>query len=65
MLGPEQAALLHAMAGYRNRLTHFYDEVTAEELYDITTHRLGDVESVLEAILSFLRGHPELLDGSL
>ncbi len=28
-----QGALLHDMAGYRNRLTHFYDEVTAAELF--------------------------------
>lgn len=30
--------ILLDMAGYRNRLTHFYDEVTAAELFDICAH---------------------------
>jgi uncharacterized protein YutE (UPF0331/DUF86 family) len=41
-----------AMAGYRNRLTHHYDEVTPEELYDIVTRRLGDVARVADALRS-------------
>ncbi len=32
------------MAGYRNRLVHFYDEVTQEELYGIIQHDLTDLE---------------------
>ena len=32
------------MAGYRNRLVHFYDEVTEQELYEIIKTRLGDIE---------------------
>lgn len=33
---------LYKMAGYRNRLTHFYFEVTPEEVYDIIQHKLAD-----------------------
>jgi uncharacterized protein YutE (UPF0331/DUF86 family) len=32
------------MAGYRNRLVHFYDEITKEELYQIIKNDLGDLE---------------------
>lgn len=32
------------MAGYRNRLVHFYDEITPQELYSIVTSDLGDIE---------------------
>jgi len=39
------------MAGYRNRLTHFYDEITSEELFDILRHRLGDLDAVREALI--------------
>jgi len=53
------------MAGYRNRLTHFYNEVTPGELYEILTTRIGDIESVLEEILEWLRSNPESLDTSL
>ncbi len=53
------------MAGYRNRLTHFYDEVTPEELFKILTTQITDIESVLEETLSWLRSNRELVDTSL
>ena len=31
----EEADLLQILAGYRNRLVHFYHEVSVEELYEI------------------------------
>jgi uncharacterized protein YutE (UPF0331/DUF86 family) len=33
-------------AGFRNRLTHFYDEVTAEELLGVTRDDLDDLEHI-------------------
>lgn len=53
------------MAGYRNRLTHFYDEVTPAELYAILTGELKDVEAVLAAVLAWVTEHPERVDRSL
>lgn len=38
------------MAGFRNRLTHFYDEVTPRELYGIVRDDLGDLEAVASAL---------------
>lgn len=38
------------MAGFRNRLTHFYEEVTPRELYGIVCHELGDLQAVSEAL---------------
>lgn len=35
---------LSQMAGYRNRMVHFYQEVTKEELYQIIQEDLGDLE---------------------
>jgi len=49
---PELAERFTAMAGYRNRLTHHYDEVTPEELYGIITERLGDVSAIAESLRS-------------
>ena len=46
------------MAGYRNRLTHFYAEISEEELYDIIKNRLGDFENFLSEIKKVLE-HPE------
>jgi uncharacterized protein YutE (UPF0331/DUF86 family) len=41
---------LQEMAGFRNRLTHFYDEVTPQELYAIVRDELGDLEAVADAL---------------
>lgn len=57
--------LLVEMAGYRNRLTHFYDEVTTAELFGICAHRRADILRVRDAILDWLRRHPEAVDGAL
>jgi uncharacterized protein YutE (UPF0331/DUF86 family) len=43
---PRLADVLEKLAGYRNRLTHFYDEVTDEELYDVLRNRLADLEEI-------------------
>jgi len=42
------------MAGYRNRLVHFYHEVTDEELYSIIRNNLGDLRRFVAAIKSYL-----------
>ena len=47
------------MARYRNRMVHFYDDVTPPELYGILTGERGDVEEVLMAIQLWLTAHPE------
>lgn len=65
VLKPERVRLLVDMAGYRNRLTHFYDEVGPEELYGILTTRVGDIEAVLDEILQWLRSNPEMIDTAL
>ena len=45
---------LKAMAGYRNRLTHFYAEITPEEIYAILKNNLGDFDIFLKAIKEVL-----------
>ena len=61
VLSVDEAALLRTMAGYRNRLVHFYHEVSPEELYEVCAHRLGDLEQVLAAYRRWLQEHPERL----
>jgi uncharacterized protein YutE (UPF0331/DUF86 family) len=38
------------IAGHRYRMTHFYDEITPEELYSIVRERLGDLEPLAHAL---------------
>jgi uncharacterized protein YutE (UPF0331/DUF86 family) len=55
---------LSNMAGYRNRMVHFYDEVTPRELYAIITHNLGDLEVFAQAAVAAL-DRPEQYDLSV
>lgn len=43
------------MAGYRNRIVHFYHEITDEELYQIIQNDLRDIECILEEIGKFIK----------
>ena len=46
------------MAGYRSRLTHFYHDITAKELYEIISTQLTDIETFLVRVKKLL-SHPE------
>jgi uncharacterized protein YutE (UPF0331/DUF86 family) len=64
-LTEDEARLMGGLAGYRNRLVHFYHHVSDEELLEICRHRLGDVEGLLERFTAWLLAHPEKVDRSL
>lgn len=59
VLSAENARSLHVMAGYRNRLVHFYHEVSPEELYNICANQLGDIETIQAAYRQWVLAHPE------
>lgn len=46
---------LYKMAGYRNRLTHFYLEVSPEEMYKIIKKDLSDFQTFLKHIKKLLK----------
>lgn len=47
---PRLGDILHKLAGFRNRLTHFYQEVTAEELFGIVQNQLEDLEQIADEL---------------
>lgn len=49
---------LAKMANYRNRLVHFYAEITPQELYDLLRNNLGDFDIFLHAVKVLLE-NPE------
>jgi len=49
--------ILIVMAGYRNRMVHFYREVTPEELHHIVFNNLNDFDRFSKEIVSFIRAH--------
>jgi uncharacterized protein YutE (UPF0331/DUF86 family) len=65
VLTDQETQILGVLAGYRNRLVHFYHEVSQDEMYEICSHRLSDVEMISRAFQAWLKAHPEKLNSSL
>lgn len=54
VMGAESAELMRKMAGYRNRMVHFYHEISSEELYEICSRHLPEVEFLLRELLNWI-----------
>jgi uncharacterized protein YutE (UPF0331/DUF86 family) len=65
VLSHSQARLLATLAGYRNRMVHFYHEVTFEELYEICRVDLDDLLKIKIAFLEWIKSNPDQIDDSL
>ena len=64
-LDESESDMFKRLAGYRNRMVHFYHEVSDNELFEICSSQLSDVIYVTEAIKIWINSHPELIDGTL
>ena len=53
----ELSDVLITMAGYRNRMVHFYREVTPQELYQIAKDNLKDIEHFTREIALFIKNY--------
>lgn len=61
IISRELSEILYLMAGYRNRMVHFYKEVMPEELYQIAVNNIGDFERFNREIVSFIREYEEMV----
>jgi uncharacterized protein YutE (UPF0331/DUF86 family) len=64
VLTPADAAVLRKRAKYRNRMVHFYDEVTPPKLHGIVTQHLEDFGRIFGAITGWPAQHSEKGRGS-
>jgi uncharacterized protein YutE (UPF0331/DUF86 family) len=62
ILASSEADLLRTLAGYRNRLVHYYHEVGSLELYEVCVKHLGDLERITIALREWLTDNPDRLD---
>jgi uncharacterized protein YutE (UPF0331/DUF86 family) len=62
VISGSQGLLLRKIAGYRNRMVHFYHEVSIRELFDLCTRNVHDIEILLDSFISWIRGNPEKMD---
>lgn len=65
VLSQDDAQLLRTLAGYRNRLVHFYHEITTEKLYRICKDDLNDILTMREAYIEWLKANPDKIDETL
>jgi uncharacterized protein YutE (UPF0331/DUF86 family) len=65
VLSNSQARLLSTLADYRNRLVHFYHEVTFEELYEICRDNLDDLLKIKNAFLEWVNNNPDQIDETI
>jgi uncharacterized protein YutE (UPF0331/DUF86 family) len=61
-LAEDESHTLHILAGYRNRMVHFYYEVSEEELYRICAQELGDIERITDAYRRWVKQHPDKME---
>ena len=62
VLTAADAEVLIRLAGFRNRMVHFYHAIGDEELRLICRDQLGDIERLLDALLGWLRSDPSRVD---
>lgn len=60
IISARERDLMRKMAGYRNRMTHFYHEISPEELYRICSENLPDIEDLLHAMLEWAKNNSRL-----
>ncbi len=65
ILSAPDALLFARLAGYRNRLVHFYHEVEGQELMEICQNHLGDLEYISQTFQKWLISHPDQAEEDL
>jgi uncharacterized protein YutE (UPF0331/DUF86 family) len=65
ILNPEEGGILRTLAGYRNRMVHFYHEIGPDELYQVAKTNLDDVHKIASAISRWVEEHPEFIQDDL
>ena len=51
----DQVELMRKMAGYHNRMVHFYHEITPEELHEICINHLDEIKLLLDRLLQWIK----------
>jgi uncharacterized protein YutE (UPF0331/DUF86 family) len=60
VIDEDSMLLMRMMAGYRNRMVHFYNEIGPDELFDICSNHLGELDLLLERITAWIRLQDEM-----
>jgi uncharacterized protein YutE (UPF0331/DUF86 family) len=59
VLFEEESKLMRKMAGYRNRMVHFYHEITVEELHEICLYHMSEIQLLGDKLLQWVKEHQD------
>ncbi len=54
VIAAEDLEIMRKMAGCRNRMVHFCQEISPEELWDICSHHLSEIELLLARLVAWI-----------
>lgn len=57
VLVEKEAELMRKMAGYRNRMVHFYHEITPEELHKICLYHVDEIKLLTQKLGQWVKEH--------
>lgn len=55
----KDADLMRKMAGYRNRMVHFYHEISPDELYEICHKHINEIKESLDCLIKWIKEDKE------
>ena len=61
VLEEKEADLMREMAGYRNRMVHFYHEITPEELHKICLYHVDEIKLLTKKLGQWAKDHSPTL----
>jgi uncharacterized protein YutE (UPF0331/DUF86 family) len=65
VLSDSESVIFKTLAGYRNRMIHFYHEISYKELFEICVSDLSDIKAMAEALRRWINENPEKIDERL
>ena len=57
VLEARETERMRNMAGYRNRMVHFYHEITPEELHEICLDHLNEIKLLADKLVQWTKEH--------
>jgi len=55
----KEAESMRKMAGYRNRMVHFYHEITPEELHEICLYHVNEIQFLADKLVQWAKEHQD------
>ncbi len=59
ILVEKEAESMRKMAGYRNRMVHFYHEITPEELHEICLYHVNEIKFLADKLVRWAKEHQD------